>query len=156
MPLRRFSPDVMRRVRHAADVLLDDVSLRSNLNDAQAGQLMDWGLARAEEAATETADLNDEAANVSLEEKVALIRRVMRTVDRLMGPSESAPAMTPGELISQMFTSLQQLSGRPSSLAQVAYGEYLATSWPEREGEYRFRMLVALLGHGAGDAAEEE
>jgi len=75
-----------RRYRLAAERLLEDESLRSNLTDEEARVLLDWGLAQVERVARETVEIaEEERAWAILEERLARIRSAMRRVNDLAG-----------------------------------------------------------------------
>jgi len=70
-----------RRVRKAVERILDDESLTSDLEDAPAKVLIDWGMAEVERRARLTAHiLNDDEASEVLDQAVSRVRRVMKRV----------------------------------------------------------------------------
>lgn len=153
---RRSSSRIQGRMRRTAEILIDDLSLRSNLTDTQAKRLLDWGLARVKDAAMDVADLSDEDAYPALEEKVVIVRQLMRTVDRLMGPPDDSPGMAPADHIDLLLNSLPRLTGQATSPALVAYGEFLGSDWPDQEAEVAFQLLMDLVDLASENVAEEE
>ena len=67
--------------------------MRDALTDAQAQQLLDWGLAHIQTEVESTLDLEDEPAGRQLDAQVTKVRRVMRQVNQMVDHWESgAPA----------------------------------------------------------------
>ncbi len=70
--------------RRGSDQLLSDSSVRDALDDEQAQQLLDWGLARLRAAALELRHLPTEEARSLMDEKVRTLRRHMQQANRLV------------------------------------------------------------------------
>ena len=52
--------DIEKRIKMAAESILENESLREGLNDEAASALLDWGTARAKEITAETANVEDD------------------------------------------------------------------------------------------------
>lgn len=89
--------DLDRRAARAAESLLSNESLTSDLDDQVASQLLNWGTAHARRIAHGTADLNEAEAEVALAPRLRALRQWMRSVGQwIVGQSsleaESQPA----------------------------------------------------------------
>ncbi|RIK39039.1 MAG: hypothetical protein DCC55_19305 [Chloroflexi bacterium] len=73
------------RESQAMESILDNEALTSNLDDAAAQVLLDWGTAYAREIAQRTAGLDD--AEALLEEKLQATHRLMRAVNQRFDPA---------------------------------------------------------------------
>ena len=74
--------DTEQRAVRAAESILNNESLTSDLDDEVASLLIDWGLTWAEQVAHNTSRLDDEAARENMEAKLKAIRKIMRLVTR--------------------------------------------------------------------------
>lgn len=148
------------RLRHAAELLAADSSLRDNLSDAQAKQLLDWGLAHAEEAANRTSLLGDEIALPVVEDVVAKVRRSMRLVARIMGLMQDHESTTGGDtdldapLIS-LLKNASLLTGKSPTPSHLAHAERAARRQEPLDGETTFRLLMALIHLDAARLSDE-
>ncbi|MFW6068666.1 MAG: hypothetical protein ACOC9E_03700 [Chloroflexota bacterium] len=70
--------------RRGSDQLLSDSSVRDALDDEQAQQLLDWGLARLRAEAQELRHLPTEEAQARIDEKIQTLRRRMQQANRLI------------------------------------------------------------------------
>jgi hypothetical protein len=110
--------DIEKRIRMAAESILENESLREGLDDSGASALLDWGIARAKYIAGQSANLedDDEAEEASYPQKRAL-RQML----------EAAKSLTAQDLDSDQKTALlAELSGS----ATIVYGSEI--SMPEQ------------------------
>ena len=71
--------DLEKRMRMAAESILEDEALREGLDDEAASILLDWGMARAKQIAAETANLEDESeAEEAVYPHMRALRRLLR------------------------------------------------------------------------------
>lgn len=87
--------DLEKRIRVAVESILENEALRGSLDDDAAAVLIDWGVARAKQIASETAYLEDEAeAEEAAYPRMRALRKLLRTVARLstesLGPDRQA------------------------------------------------------------------
>jgi hypothetical protein len=76
--------DLRNRIRMAAESILENEALREGLDDPAASSLIDWGLARAQQIAGLTADIQDESeAEQASYPRMRALRRMLRIVARL-------------------------------------------------------------------------
>jgi hypothetical protein len=142
-----LGPDALarRRLRRTAEVLAEDSSLRNNLTDDQAQRLLAWGMARVRESALATTSLSDAEAYPILEKRVAVVRRIMRMVSRLMTSPHSMSQNDMSDYLSQLLDGLQQLTGRSSGPAHLSQVAILGGSPPQLDKDSRFQLLMELV-----------
>jgi hypothetical protein len=111
-----------RRRQRAAESILDNESLTSNLDDDAARRLIDWGLSCAEQIVLGTAGVAAEKAEDATYPRLRATRRLMRLVNRWirqrlqMTPDESATLL--GQIVRQ---------------AEIVYGQGFVLPKPERQ-----------------------
>jgi hypothetical protein len=71
-----------QRVSRAAESILENESLTSELDDMSARALLDWGLACAKTIAQSTAGLDDSQADETMSSGLRATRRLMRVVNK--------------------------------------------------------------------------
>lgn len=147
------SGQVRRRLRQAAEILVSDSSLRDNLTDAQAQQLLEWGTAHARETAERTARFADEDALPLIEAKVDQVRDVMRRVNRLIGSSV-------GPELDNAFRQLGQHVGQLLDQEDTFAYEHLVASFRRgrqaMDSEGAFLLLLSWLRQDWAAGFEEE
>ena len=74
--------DITRRVKRAAEGILENERLTSGLDDSAANALLDWGVACAERIAESTAGLGRVEAEMFMSPRLRATRRLMRRVKR--------------------------------------------------------------------------
>lgn len=74
--------DTEPRAIRAAEGILGNERLTSDLDDEAASILLDWGVAWAERVARSTAHLDDESASESMYPQLKAIRKLMRLISR--------------------------------------------------------------------------
>lgn len=147
---------IRRRLRRTAEVLVDDAGLRSNLTDAQAELLLDWGVAQVRETAQQTAPLSDEDAYPVLEAKVASVRQIMRLVNRLMKPVAKTAFPAPQYHMARLLKTLSGLTGREPEPEIVSLGETFIRMRPDLDDERTFQLLMELIDQQVEEIGEEE
>lgn len=147
-----------RRLRRAAGQLMEDSSLRSYLTDEQAQQLLEWGLAHVEQAATRTANLPDDDAMPVLEEKVAAVRSVMQLVNRLVGTAGETAGEDEvvNDQMTRLLKNLHWLTGQPTTMAHLVHLGKFNHKRPELDSNSAFQRLIDLIRVKPAVAQEEE
>jgi hypothetical protein len=144
--LQAPSARALRRLKRAAEILVEDSSLREGLTDVQAQRLLNWALAHATAEASRTSEMEDEIAMPLLKEEVAKVRRLMRLVARIMGSKQAAanaPDMdTP---IISLLKNASQLTGRNPTPSILANAERVALHRQAADNETLFELLMTLL-----------
>lgn len=94
------------RLRKAGEKISENSSLRDNLVDDQATQLLNWGLARLEKTVEQTLEQADEQAEPTLESDSEVVRQAMKKINDL---SVSLPQMDEGEAWAQLLALVEKL-----------------------------------------------
>ena len=81
-PGRDSAIDLEQRASRAAESILENESLTSDLDDVAAKVLLDWGLACAKAIAQSTAGLDDAQAGEVMSSRLRATRRLMRSVNK--------------------------------------------------------------------------
>lgn len=82
---RREMREMRRRAQPWAEQLMENSSLRDNLTDEQATQLLDWGLAQIKQTAVTTSRLPEEDADPLMEKDATAVRLIMQGINDLVG-----------------------------------------------------------------------
>ena len=93
-----------RRYRRMAERLTENSSLRDELDDEKAKELLDWGSGYLKKVADKTADLPDETADNILETEADRVSAVMRQVNQLV---RAINVQDPQQMVDS-YTSLTQ------------------------------------------------
>lgn len=96
------------RLRKAGEKISENSSLRDNLVDEQANQLLNWGLARLEKTVDQTLEQADEAAEPMLETDSEVVRQAMKKINDL---SVLLPQLEEGEAWAQLLALVENLYG---------------------------------------------
>ena len=104
-----------QRLKRAADNILENERLTSELDDAAAQVLLDWGVACAEEIARSTAGLKGSKVEEAMSPRLRATRRLMRRVSKWVANRRTMDGERSGELLSQI-----------SEQAEIIYGEGFA------------------------------
>lgn len=137
---------IQKRLRTVGEPLITDAGLRDELNDVQAQQLLDWGMARLEETAVRTAHLPDDDALAVLEEKETAVRLIMHLVNDLV----ARPGIQPDEdLINTRLIrfgkNLQWLYKTPSDRERVRRIRHFRQQQDALNRDTAFDLLYAVL-----------
>ena len=144
---------VRRRLRQSAEILVSDSSLRDNLTDTQFQQLLEWGLAHAQETAERTARFADDDALPLLEAKVGVVREVMQRLNRLMGSNIGAEL---DDAFRQLGQRVGQLLDQEDSFVHWNQVESFRRSRLAMDSEGAFRRLMGWLRQDWEASLEEE
>jgi hypothetical protein len=139
--------DIIRdRLRQVAEPLLTDAGLRDELNDEQAQQLLDWGMARLEETAVQTIRLPDEDAFVILELKETAVRLIMRLVNDLVArPGLQTDEDLVNTRLVRLGKNLQWLYNAPSDRERVRRIRHFRNQQENLDRNTAFDLLYAVL-----------
>lgn len=137
---------VQARLRRCVEPILDDPRWRSNLVDAQAEQLLAWGMAQLEDTAVRSQHLPDEDAHPLLEKDGTAVHLIMVGVNNLIGTIGKPPAFDlVDDIMTRLLKNLRWLTNqplRPDNLRRVSHFN------EAREAEDRdaaFQHLLALI-----------
>lgn len=141
------SEEIVRtRLRHWFAPIVDEPSWRSNLVDAQAEQLLNWGMAQVEQTAVHSQRLPDEDANPLLEKDSTAVRLIMAGVNDLIGTIGKEPEFDlVDDTMTRLLKNLRWLTNqplRPDNLRRVSQFNQ-ARETEDREAA--FQHLLALI-----------
>jgi hypothetical protein len=115
---------VRARLRRWVEPILDDPGWRSHLVDAQAEQLLVWGMAQVEQTAVRSQTLPDEDANPLLEKASTAVRLIMAGVNDLIGTIGQPPHFDlVDDIMTRVLKNLRWLTNqplRPDNLRRVS------------------------------------
>ena len=119
------SQDVVRmRLKRWFAPILDEVGWRSHLVDAQAEQLLAWGMAQVEQTAVHSQRLPDEDANPLLEKDSTAVHLIMTGVNDLIGTIGKPPEFDlVDDTMTRVLKNLRWLTNqplRPENLRRVS------------------------------------
>jgi hypothetical protein len=149
---KRPSRELRRRLRKTAAKFVEDISVRSELTDVQAKELLKWGLDYVEAEAAATADLPEEEALPLLDEKTTAVRTTMLLFNKLMrvgGTEEDA-----GEELMRLLKNLTWLTGRPSGLTHLLHVNRFKRRQDSLDKDEIFRLLMDLIHAKTSDEEE--
>ncbi|MFZ0545080.1 MAG: hypothetical protein WAM60_06565 [Candidatus Promineifilaceae bacterium] len=136
------SRKISRRYRRAAERLVENSSLRDELNDEQAKRLLDWGSSYLKKVVNKTADLADEDAENILEAQTERVSGVMRQVNRLTRAITSGDQPALAEHLKALKGHLDGLQNTADPNA-IDVEQWLASSNGDRT--QLFEALMALI-----------
>ena len=134
------------RLKRWFEPILDDASWRENLIDAQAEQLLAWGLAQVAQTAVRSQDLPDEDADPLLEKDSTAVRLIMDGVNDLMGTIGQPPEFDlVDDIMTRVLKNLRWLTNqplRPDNLRRVSQFNQARTT---EDRDAAFQHLLALI-----------
>lgn len=74
-----------KRERNAADVLMNNMAVRENLDDVQAELALNWSFDQIAALVTNTADLSDKKAEGQIDDLVETLQEALKQVSKLTG-----------------------------------------------------------------------
>ncbi len=77
--------DLEKRRKRAVESILENEALTSDLDNAAALKLNEWGIRLAESVADETSDMQHDKGLDHIGERIRSLRRLMRNINRLSG-----------------------------------------------------------------------
>jgi len=135
-----------RRARRWAELLMEDSSLRDNLDDAQAKQLLDWGLAQIKATAVATSTMSDDEAQTRLEKDGTAVKLIMQGVNDLIG-SIGQPLTF--DLIDDTMTRILKnhrwLTNQPPPPSRLKNVGLFNQARQQEDHEAAFQALLALI-----------
>lgn len=140
------SDSVRSRLKLWFGPILEEPGWRSNLVDAQAEQLLAWGMAQVEETAVRTQHLPDDDADPLLEKDGTAVRLIMAGINDLMGTIGKEPEFDlVDDTMTRVLKNLRWLTNqplRPDNLRRVSQFNQ-AREIGDREAA--FQHLLALI-----------
>ena len=102
-PGRDSAINLEQRASRAAESILENESLTSDLDDVAAKVLLDWGLACAKAIAQSTAGLDDAQAGEVMSSRLRATRRLMRSVNKWIANREEMDAVAKTKRLSRVI-----------------------------------------------------
>lgn len=135
--------DLEKRMRMAAEAILENEALRGGLDDSGASLLLEWGTQCAKQIAADTASLEDDLeAEESSYPRHKALRKMLGAVQKLYAP-ESDPAGR-SELWGEIARQAPIVYAREApGLADIQPG--LLAALQNFESAEKIRMLRALI-----------
>ena len=145
--MQPITSDIVRaRLRRWFGPILDETGWRSNLVDAQAEHLLNWGMAQVAQTAVHTQRLPDEDADPLLEKDSTAVRLIMVGVNDLIGTIGQPPAFDlVDDTMTRVLKNLRWLTNqplRPENLRRVSQFNQ-ARDTADRDAA--FQQLLALI-----------
>ena len=76
---------VHKRVRRVQEDIMGNEALGGSLDETAASEMLSWSLKSAEGIASSTEGMDDEAAELSMADRLKALRKLMRHLGRLLG-----------------------------------------------------------------------
>jgi hypothetical protein len=134
------------RLKRWFEPILDDPGWRENLVDAQAEQLLAWGLAQVQQTAVRTQALPDEDADPVLEKDSTAVRLIMEGVNDLIGTIGQPPEFDlVDDIMTRVLKNLRWLTNqplRPDNLRRVSQFNQARNA---EDRDAAFQHLLALI-----------
>ena len=135
-----------RRARRWAELLMEDSSLRDNLNDDQAKQLLDWGLAQIKATAVTTAALSDDEAQTKLEKDGTAVKLIMKGVNDLIGSiGQPLNFDVIDDTMTRILKNHRWLTNQPPPPSRLKNVELFNKARQQEERQAAFQALFALI-----------
>jgi hypothetical protein len=83
---------VSERVRRVQEEIMGNEALGEALDESAASEMLSWGLKSAEGIASSTEGLDDEAAELSMADRLKALRKLMRHLGRLLSEGRDMDA----------------------------------------------------------------
>lgn len=87
-----LNPIIKNRIRRVQEDLVGNEALGEALDEAAAGELLSLGLNGAAGIASATAGMDEEAADVTIADRLKALRKLMRHLGRLLGEARELDA----------------------------------------------------------------
>lgn len=135
-----------QRLRKTAGKLMEDTSIRSNMDDEQADKLLKWGMSYIESTARSTLDLPSGEALPQLEKQVTAVRMVMQHINKLMGATgKPLEKEVLDEQMMRIFKNMTWLTGQTAGLAQLQTAYTFQQERLEADEARTFDLLITIL-----------
>ncbi len=133
--------DLEKRRKRAVEYILENEALTSDLDNAAALKLNEWGIRLAAFLADETGEMKHDKGLEHIGERIRSLRRVMRNINRLCGRVNRLDENAQRDRFDLIIKHAREL-----------YGE----RFPELSDEEKERVLQRLLKHRGNPAERME
>ncbi len=125
---------------------MDEPGWRSNLVDAQAEQLLNWGMAQVEQTAVHTQRLPDEDANPLLEKDSTAVHLIMAGVNDLIGTIGKEPEFDlVDDTMTRLLKNLRWLTNQPLRSDNLRRVSQFNQAREAEDREAAFQHLLNLI-----------
>ena len=135
-----------RRGRKWAEMLMENSSLRDNLNDDQAQLLLDWGLGQIKASAVSTADLTSKEAEKLMQENGTAVKLIMHGINDLMGGiGQPLDFDIIDDTMTRVLKNLRWLTDQPPTKTQLQHRDQFNQAREAEDREAAFHHLMGLI-----------
>lgn len=135
-----------QRARQWAELLMEDSSLRSNLDDDQATPLLNWGLAQVKMTALATANLPDEEAEPKLEKDTTAVKLIMHGINDLIGSiGQPLTFDVIDDTMTRILKNHRWLTNEPPTPSRLKNVERFNQAREQEDRAAAFAALMALI-----------
>jgi uncharacterized protein (TIGR00730 family) len=140
---------IEERIQRAAERLLGNSSLTDNLNDPEANQLLDWGLAVSRRLVEKTAEMDDLQAEAYLDGVEKHLRRVMRRINKVLDAANADDPASTAETLQRIFDAVAEVPGL--SAAQLPDLEGIARTIQSTTADTGLSLILSHLTLEGGE-----
>ena len=121
--------DMQQRIQRAAESILDNEALTTNLENAAAEVLINWGVILAQEIANQTIEMDEAQAEEAMYRPMRALRKMLRTASKwAVNPQE----MYLGRVLKQASIVYGSGFANPSDEEQIAFMTQIPAAPRER------------------------
>ncbi|MCP4358955.1 MAG: hypothetical protein GY796_13125 [Chloroflexi bacterium] len=143
---RRQQRIARRRGRKWAEMLMENSSLRDNLNDEQAQELLNWGLAQVKASAVATADLPTDEAEQLIEKNGTAVKLIMQGVNDLIGGiGQPLDFDLIDDTMTRLLKNHRWLTDQPLTQSQLQHHDQFNQAREAEDREAAFQHLMGLI-----------
>ncbi len=150
--MNEIAPETVRtRLKQWFGPILEDPGWRSNLVDAQAEQLLAWGMAQVQQTAVRTQSLPDDDADPVLEKDSTAVRLIMEGVNDLVGTIGKQPEFDlVDDIMTRVLKNLRWLTDQPLPPDNLRRVSQFNQAREAEDRDAAFQHLLALIKTGDG------
>lgn len=135
-----------RRGRKWAEMLMENSSLRDNLDDDQAERLLNWGLGQIKTSAAATADLTSKDAEELMQKNGTAVKVIMEGVNDLIGGiGKPLEFDLIDDTMTRLLKNLRWLSDQPASKTQLQHRDQFNQARTAEDRDVAFEELMGLV-----------
>ena len=140
------SETVRVRLRRWFEPILENPGWRTHLVDAQAEQLLAWGMAQVEQTAVRSQTLPDEDADPVLEKDSTAVRLIMEGVNDLVGTIGKPPEFDlVDDVMTRVLKNLRWLTNQPLQPNNLRRITQFNQARAADDRDAAFQHLLALI-----------
>ncbi len=137
---------VRARLKRWVEPILDEPGWRSDLVDAQAEQLLAWGIKQVEQTAVRSQNLPDEDADVLLEKDSTAVHLIMAGFNDLIGTIGQPPEFDlVDDIMTRLLKNLRWLTNQPLRPDNLRHVTLFNQAREAEDREAAFQHLLALI-----------